>query len=113
MTMPKFLLLMEGLSAQPTATDEQTQAYNRKWMEWIGSLVKAGTLESGLPLQPVAKEVSKDAVTDRPLETRDIYGYMLINAPSLDAAVDIVRQAPHTELGGTTIIRPCLDVPAG
>jgi hypothetical protein len=113
MSMAKFLLLMEGLAAQPAATDEQTQAYNRKWMDWVGSLVKAGTLESGLPLQPVAKEVTKDAVSDRPLQTRDIYGYMVINAPSLDDATEIVRQAPHTELGGMTIIRPCLDPPMG
>ena len=45
--MAKFLLLLEGRAAQPTASDEQTQAYNRKWMDWIRSLVQAGTLESG------------------------------------------------------------------
>jgi hypothetical protein len=41
----------------------------------------------------------------------DIYGYLLVNASSLDEVVDIVRQAPHTELGGKTIIRPCNDRP--
>jgi hypothetical protein len=111
--VPKFLLLLEGLAAQPAASDEQTQAYNRKWIEWIRSLVQAGTLESGLPLTPIAKEVTRDSVSDRPLQTEDIYGYLLVNAASLDAVVDIVRQAPHTELGGKTIIRPCQDVPAG
>jgi hypothetical protein len=111
--MAKFLLLMEGLGADPSATDETTRAYNQKWMDWIGSLIKAGTLESGLPLQPVAKEVTKDAVTDRPLQTVDIYGYMVVKAESLDEVVEIVRQAPHTELGGMTIIRPALDVPMG
>ena len=105
--MAKFLLLLEGLGSQPSASDEQTQAYNRKWVEWIGSLVQAGTLESGLPLTPTAKVVSKDSVSDLPLKTEDIYGYLLVNAPNLEAVVDIVRQAPHTELGGKTIIRPC------
>jgi hypothetical protein len=109
----KFLLLLEGLSAQPAALDEQTQAYNRKWMDWVTSLVKDGTLDSGSPLEPVAKEVTKDDVTDRPLQTKDIYGYLLINAPSLDDAIAIVRQAPHTELGGATIVRPCIDRPMG
>lgn len=109
--MAKFLLLLEGLAAQPSASDEQTQAYNRKWVDWIGSLVRAGTLESGLPLTRTAKEVTRDSVSDRPLQAEDIYGYLLVNAPSLDEVVDIVRQAPHTELGGKTIIRPCIDQP--
>jgi|SRR5215469_9329353 hypothetical protein len=111
--MAKFLLLLEGLAAQPAASDEETQAYNRKWMDWIRSLVQAGTLESGLPLTPTAKEVTRDSVSDRPLQAEDIYGYLLVNAPSLDAVVDLVRQAPHTELGGKTIIRPCQEVPTG
>lgn len=109
--MAKFLLLLEGLGAQPSAPDERTRAYNRRWIDWIGSLVKSGVLESGLPLTAVAKEVTKDSVSDRPLQTIDIYGYLLVNADSLDDVVGIVRQAPHTELGGKTIIRPCQDVP--
>src|SRR6266508_196634 len=52
--MAKFLLLLEGRAAQPSASDEQTQAYNRKWLGWIRSLAQAGTLESGPPLTPPA-----------------------------------------------------------
>lgn len=111
--MAKFLLLLEGLAAQPSAPDEQTAAYNRKWAEWAGSLASSGVLESGLPLTATAREVTKDSVTDLPLRTTDIYGYLLINAGSLDEAVGIARQAPHIELGGKTIIRPCTEPPAG
>src|SRR5215472_8861701 len=96
--VPKFLLLLEGRAAQPTASDEQTQAYNRKWMHWIRSLVQAGTLESGLPLTAAAKEVTKDSVSDRPLQPAVIY---------------IVRQATHTELGANIIIRPSNETPTG
>jgi hypothetical protein len=42
-----------------------------------------------------------------PLRETDIYGYLLVNAASLDEVVGMARQAPHTELGGKTIIRPC------
>jgi hypothetical protein len=107
----KFLLLLEGLAAQPSEPDEQTAAYNRKWAEWAGSLARSGVLESGLPLTATAKEVGKDSVTDLPLRATDIYGYLLINAGSLDEAVDIARQAPHIELGGKTIVRPCTEPP--
>jgi hypothetical protein len=105
----KFLLLLEGLAAQPSAPDEQTRAYNRRWVDWIGSLVQGGVLESGSPLTATAKQVTKDSASDYPLRARDIYGYLVLNAESLDEVVDIVRRAPHTELGGKTIIRPCHD----
>ncbi len=111
--MAKFLLLMEGLAPQLSAPDDETRAYNRKWMEWIASLVASGTLDGGLPLAPTATEVTKDGTAERPLATRDIYGYLIINAETLDQAVDIARQAPHTELGGTTVIRPCIEPPRG
>jgi hypothetical protein len=103
----KFLLLLEGRGAQPSASDEQTAAYNRRWIDWISSLAEAGILESGLPLTSTAKEVTKDSVSDMPLRETDIYGYLLVNAASLDEVVGMARQAPHTELGGKTIIRPC------
>ena len=109
--MTKFLLLLEGLAPQLSATDTQTQDYNKKWREWIWSLAGAGTLDGGLPLAPTATEVTKDAVSERELATRDVYGYLIINAGTLDEAIIIARSAPHTELGGTTIIRPCIEPP--
>jgi hypothetical protein len=102
---------MEGRAAQPSASDAETQAYNRKWMDWVESLVKSETLLSGGPLLPTATEVGKDTAVDLPLQPTDIYGYLLIEAGSMEEVIDIVRQAPHTELGGKTIVRPCLDVP--
>jgi len=107
----KFLLLMRGMTAQPEATDDQTAAYNRKWVDVMGSLGRRGALESGLPLQPVAKLVGKDGASDFPVDTVDIGGYMVINAASLEEAIEIAGEAPHIELGGTTVVRPCLEVP--
>ena len=40
--MEKFLFLMHGLPAQPTASDEQTGAYNQKWGQYMGSLARRG-----------------------------------------------------------------------
>ena len=48
--MAKFLFLMLGLPGEPTAGDDQTQAYNRKWGTYMGSLAQRGALESGAPL---------------------------------------------------------------
>jgi hypothetical protein len=108
--MAKFLFLMLGLPGQPNAGDEQTKAYNRKWGAYMGSLAQRGALESGAPLQPIAKAVSSGSVSDAKLGTPDIYGYMVVSADSLDHAIAIAREAPHMALGGSTIVRPCVDL---
>jgi hypothetical protein len=108
--MAKFLFLMIGLPGQPNAGDEQTQAYSRKWGAYMGSLAQRGALESGAPLEPTAKEVASRSVNDAKLGTPDIYGYMVVNAGSLDDAIAIAREAPHMALGGSTIVRPCVDL---
>jgi hypothetical protein len=109
--MKKFLFMMLGLPAEADASDELTQSYNRKWGEYMGSLARRGALESGAPLEPAGKTVSSQIVTDIELARPDTYGYMVINAESLDDAIAIAREAPHMALGGTTIVRPCVDVP--
>jgi hypothetical protein len=108
--MAKFLFLMLGLPGQPNAGDEQTQAYSRKWGTYMGSLAQRGALESGAPLQPIAKAVSSGSVSDAKLGTPDIYGYTVVNAGSLDDAIASARGAPHMALGGTTIVRPCIEL---
>jgi hypothetical protein len=108
--MAKFLFLMLGLPGQPNADDAQTQAYSRKWNEYMGSLAQRGALESGAPLQPMAKAVTSQSIDDAKLGVPDVYGYMVVNAPSLDDAIAIAREAPHMALGGSTIVRPCVDL---
>jgi hypothetical protein len=108
--MAKFLFLMLGLAGDPNAGDDQTQAYNRKWAAYMGLLVQRGALESGAPLEPTAKVVSAKSVDDARLGSPDIYGYMVVNAGSLDDAIAIAREAPHMALGGTTIVRPCIEL---
>lgn len=102
---------MLGLPGQPTAGDDQTQAYNRKWVAYMGSLAQRGALESGAPLEPTAKVVTSRSVSDAKLGIPDTYGYMVVNAGSLDDAIAIAREAPHMALGGTTIVRPCVELP--
>jgi hypothetical protein len=35
---------------------------------------------------------------------------MVVNASSLDDAIAIAREAPHMALGGSTIVRPAIEV---
>jgi hypothetical protein len=112
--MAKFLLLFIGLGA-PTEIaddDETTRAYSAKWGQYMGALAQRGALDSGLPLAPSGKRVTREGVTDFELAEVDVYGYLVINADSEEAAVAIAKGAPHIELGGTTIVRPCQEPPA-
>jgi hypothetical protein len=108
--MAKFLFLMLGLPGRPNANDAQTQAYSRKWYDYMGSLAQRGALESGAPLQPVGKSVTSESISDVELGIPDTYGYMVVNVASLDDAIAIAREAPHMALGGSTIVRPCVDL---
>ena len=107
--MAKFLFLFKGLGY---SSQEVTESYSKKWTDYIGNLAKNGHLESGSPLESGGKVVVGKEVSDFKGEKIDIYGYMLINAATLEEAVELSKQAPHMALGGTTIVRPCREVPA-
>ena len=106
--MKRFMLLFVGLAAQPQATDDETKSYNQLWGTWIGGLAQRGILESGSPLEFAGKVVAKDSVSEFQPERVDIGGFLLIKTASMDEAVEIAGQAPHIALGGTTIVRACM-----
>jgi len=108
--MKKFVLLFIGRTAAPDAQDAQTRDYNRAWMAWMRDLGARGLIEAGLPMERGGKEVRKDSVTDYRAADIDVGGFLVVKAASLDEAVDIAREAPHVAIGGTTIVRPALDV---
>jgi hypothetical protein len=108
--MSTYLLLFVGQPARPAADDAQTQAYTARWGEFMGGLAQRGALVGGLPLEASGKVVAKDAVTDLEIRPVDIGGYLVVSVESEDDAVAIAAGAPHIELGGTTIVRPCIEL---
>jgi hypothetical protein len=110
--MGQYMLLLVGRGAQPRATDEQTRNYNARWMEYMGGLARSGVLRAGAPFAATGQVVRRGAVSDAELGEVDIGGFMLIEAESAEAAAQVAEQAPHIALGGSVIVRPCLEVPA-
>jgi hypothetical protein len=106
--MQAFMLLFLGLPAQPDAADATTQAFNDKWRTWVGGLAQSGVLQSGAPFEPRGLTVSRDGSEPLELQPVDFGGYLIVNAELLDAAAELAAQAPHTELGGRTVVRPCV-----
>ncbi len=109
--MPNYLFLFVGRAAQPEATDPETQAYGVKWGEYMGGLAREGKLVAGQPLEWNGQVVSRDGAEDLKLDDPDVGGFMVVRADSIEAAAAAAQTAPHMELGGSTIVRPCIDLP--
>jgi len=109
--MGQYVLLLVGRDAQPQAADAETQDYNARWTEYFAGLARSGALRAGAPFAAAGKVVQRDTVSDVELREVDIGGFLLIEAESADAAARIAEQAPHIALGGSVIVRPCLEVP--
>jgi hypothetical protein len=109
--MGQYMLLLVGRDAQPRATDDETRDYNARWMEYFGGLARSGVLRAGAPFAATGKVVQRGSVSDADIHEVDIGGFLLIEAESAEAAAQVAEQAPHIALGGSVIVRPCLEVP--
>jgi hypothetical protein len=65
----------------------------------------------GVPLESGGKVAVGKEVSDFKGERIDTYGYMVVKATSREEAVEMAKKAPHMALGGTTIFRPCREIP--
>jgi len=107
--MEKFMLIFQGTGV-PTGSPEEMQIHMGKWMAWIDKLAKADQYAGGEPLLPGGKLVSGAGgknVTDGPYtEGKEIVGgYFIINAKDMAEAVEIAKECPDYELGGSTQVR--------
>ena len=89
---------------------EEMQAHMGKWMAWVEQLRKSGTYVSGEPLVQGGKLVGGTGgrtVTDGPYtEGKEVVGgFFIINAENIDAAVEIAKDYPDFEYGGTVQVR--------
>jgi hypothetical protein len=77
-------------------SQEEGAKYMEKWGAWTGSLGKAW-VNPGVPLKR-AKTVSSDGVSDNNSSNR-LTGYSVVQADSMDAALEIAKRCPHLEHG--------------
>lgn len=112
----KYMLLIY-MNEDAMTEAEREQCYHDS-TKLARDLHDAGQFISANPLQPAATATSlrvregKRMVTDGPFaETREqLGGYFLIEAPNLDAAMDVAARIPGARKG-TVEVRPVLDIP--
>ena len=111
--MPKYVLLLRSESVDYGSwSPEDVQKLIEKFTAWAGKLAAEGHLVSGEKLTDLAGKVitglgRKQKVTDGPFgETKEVVGgFYIIQADDYDHAVELSRDQPNLELGGTVEIR--------
>jgi hypothetical protein len=105
--MEKFMLIFHG-GIKQDASPEEMQANMGQWMAWVEQLHKEGRYVSGEPLIPGGKMVtSTTTVTDGPYtEGKEVVGgYFVVNAASIDDAVELAKSYPDFGYGGYVQVR--------
>jgi hypothetical protein len=107
--MSEFTFLYRGrdLSMSP----EQRQKHTEQWVAWFKELGAKGHVKDlGRPLEPGGRVVrgERKNVQDGPFaEAKDVVGgYSLIEAATLDEAVELSKGCPILAVGGAVEVRP-------
>ncbi|WP_188190971.1 YciI family protein [Nonomuraea sp. SYSU D8015] len=102
-----ILLYAKAPADADDLTPEQREAHDRHGqdVEKLG-----GTMLTAFALQPstTATSIRGDAITDGPfIDAKEVVaGVYVIEAPDLDAALEIARRNPITQQGGGVEVRP-------
>ena len=111
--MSRFVLLLRSPPVDYSAwSPEDLQKLLEKFNAWAGKLAAEGHLESGEKLTDGAGRTleglgGKQNVIDGPFgETKEVVGgFYVIKADDYDHAVELCRDQPNLELGGSIEIR--------
>jgi hypothetical protein len=95
--MTKFLLAYHGGGANPTSPEEG-QAEMDRWMTWFGNL-GAAVVDGGNPISR-AWTVEAAGTTDNG-GANPLSGYSILEAPSMDAALEMAKGCPVLVHGGS------------
>ncbi len=103
--MAKYLLLYRG-GEQPQGEDEG-KAVMAAWMAWFDSL-GAAVADGGNPAGSARAVAPDGTVSDA--DIRDVTGYSIVEAGSLEDAVEMAKGCPHLAAGGTVTVHETFEV---
>ena len=107
----KYLLLILDTPAEPASGTPECNAWFTEIIAWYEKWVGTGKLASGHQLQraSAARTVRAAGVTDGPFteSAEAIGGYSVLDADSLDEAVEVAKTWPGVDRGWVSIeVRP-------
>jgi hypothetical protein len=104
----EYLLLFRNNAWYQNLTPGEIEEAMARFNSWFEQLNRAGKLKSGAPLAAVGKTVTGGhMVTDGPFaESKEaVAGFFVVQAESLDEAVEIAKACPGLEFGQTVEVR--------
>jgi hypothetical protein len=110
----KFMLIFRGGAvSRSDLSPRELQAHVAKWYTWSDELTRQGRHIEGTPLDNPGATVRghERMVTDGPYaESKDLVtGSMIIDAASLEDAIEVARTCPTYEFDGSVEVRPVQD----
>ena len=111
----KYVLLIMDTAAEPAQNTPEYGAWYAEVGAWYEKWGATGRLTAGHQLQgaETAKTVRAAGVTDGPyIETKEVLGgYSVIDADSMDEAVEIAKTWPGVDRGWITVeLRPIIEM---
>jgi len=107
----QYMFLVRGGSCNNSElSPEQMQAKMQEVFAWIDGLTKKGVMSAAQPLTPEGKTLSgkngntvSDSIAAESKEA--IGGFFIVNAATMDEAVNIARTCPMFNYGGMLEVR--------
>ncbi len=110
--MTKFVMLIRNVGDPMVGvSDEERGAIMESWGAYMGGL--GDKLVDGLPFSGGGKVVSASGVQDGRHEEGNVNvgGYLIVNADSLEEAVDLSKSCPALQNPTTTMeVRECMNM---
>jgi hypothetical protein len=108
--MKDFMMIFLGADYEEMGlSPEEMQARMGKWFAWNGKMTEQGIVKHGDALHASGRHITgKDMlVSDGPfVEGKELIGgYYVIQAKDMDAAIEVAKDFPDFDLGGTVEIR--------
>ncbi|MFZ5864228.1 MAG: YciI family protein [Nitrospirota bacterium] len=110
--MPQYLLLLHEAPKVTNLSPDAMQAIIQKYKIWSDTLKQTGKLVDANKLHRDGRVMRGVTVMNGPYaEAKEVIGgYFMIEAANYDQAVQLARDCPNLELGGTIEVReiePC------
>ncbi|MBI3606940.1 MAG: transcription initiation protein [Nitrospirae bacterium] len=105
--MPQYLLLLHEASKVTNLSPDAMQAIIQKYKAWSDKLKQTGRLVDANKLCRDGRVMRGVTVINGPYaEAKEVIGgYFMIEAANYDQAVQLARDCPNLELGGTIEVR--------
>jgi hypothetical protein len=108
-TTSEYLLLFRGTGWHKDLSAEEIQKNMARFTSWFERLKNEGNFKSGHPLEHNGKIIAgRNVVTDGPFaESKEaIAGFFIIQADTLEQAVEIAKSCPGLDYGQSVEVRP-------